>query len=115
MSIFEKYDAQKQRKKGPKSSKSCPNIPTVAPTPAPSTSLAPSCASSICRARDVKTAVQNVSGSLTLSESSPQGIALNWLVNIDTWDACDSITTISVSSFVCSLLSYFLCLSSSAF
>lgn len=96
-----KSKTHKSKGKGSKSFKDCVNISTVAPTLSPSVY---DCASDVGRARDINAVVQKASGSLSFSESSPQGLALSWLLNIDTSDACDSITTISVSCFVYILL-----------
>jgi len=95
--------SKSKKSKGSKSKKSsadCTAVETSEPSPTPSVSLAPSvvdCASDMGRLRDVEAVVQQVSGSLSFPESAPQGLALEWLRNVDTSNACNSITTISVS------------------
>lgn len=98
-----KSKSYQSKGKGSKSYNNCVTLSTVAPTPAPSATLSPStydCASNVGRVRDINSVVQMASGSLSFSESSPQGLAFSWLLNVDTSNACDSITTISVSSFL---------------
>ena len=78
------------------------NSPTLAPSNSanPSISLAPSqynCESPAGRARDATMIASDISGTELLSPSSPQSSALEWLLNVDTSNACDSNNAMIVS------------------
>ena len=77
------------------------SAPSVKASSIPSLSLVPSlspsavCASEAGRLQDARQIVENVSG--TFEDSSAQGLALEWLLNVDNSTTCESDRIMSVS------------------
>jgi hypothetical protein len=87
--------------------------PTLSPTisVAPSISPAPSqydCESPVGRARDATIIASEASSAENLNSPSPQKSALEWLINEDTSNACDSdiVMTVSINILYDTLTSY---------
>ena len=83
--------------------------PTINPTSTPTSSQLPTisqapsqydCASEAGRAHDVQMIVSDLSEEEYLLPGSPQGLAFEWLLNVDTSNACDTSNSLTVSTIM---------------
>ena len=88
------YDCEEEV--SPTQSPSVATVPTVTTVPTASPTL--ECETRASRESAANSITQSVSGSI--QPGSSQELALNWLINEDTSNACESLTEMTVSSLI---------------